>query len=415
VTQAERAESIPLTLSTTGNPVRILAQPPTHSLFWGDLASHSSVSSDAAGVGAFEYARDVSLLDFFAPTEHSEDPRNDRVSPSLTAREWNGLRQEAADFARPGEFVPLLGYEVVLPEGHRDVFFLTDQGVPWGTRHLRAPADGLWQRSISGEVLGHIPHPTRKYHQRIARVKGPEFSDIRYRQEGLSLGTLVDWTLPVRDEFEKAVAIYSVHGSAEFDDPQGDPLSPLQIQFQPSGTPAGGHSVRAAWAAGHRLGVVAGSDNHFAQPGRSSWGLTAVTATGLTRAAIFEGLSARRTWASTGERFYAHFAINDALVGEVLRADGELSGRLTVAGRRDFSYVEVQRFETCGGGWSTTARWDNPGRLLETSFTDPVGDCDVLFYLRAELMGLTGGRTARLWSSPIWVQPSQQPESTDPK
>ena len=158
--------------------------------------------------------------------------------------------------------------------------------------------------------------------------------------------------------------------------------------------------------------MVAGSDNHFAQPGRSSWGLTAVSATELTRAAIFEGLSARRTWASTGERFYADLEINGALVGEVLRAGGEISGRLTVAGRRDFSYVEVKRFETCGEVWSTAARWDSPGRLLEDSFTAQVGDCDVLFYLRAELTGLTGGRPARLWSSPIWVQPSQ-PESTD--
>ncbi|MGI9610873.1 MAG: hypothetical protein ACR2NL_11340, partial [Acidimicrobiia bacterium] len=397
---SKRTPSAPLTFRADGNPIRILDAAPARLLFWGDLASHSTVSSDGAGLRAFEYARDVSLLDFFAPTEHSEHPNNDRASAVLTAGEWNGLRLQAAEFSLPGKFVSLLGYEVALPEGHREVLFPTDEGAPWGARHLRAHSEGLWQRVAAGEAIGHIPHPARKYHRRIARVDGPEFTDIRYRRENLTLGTTVNWALPVPDEFEKATAIYSVHGSAESNDPE-DPLSPVQIQFQPSGAPAGAHSVRDAWAAGHRLGVVAGSDNHFAQPGRASWGLSAVAATGLTRAAIFEGLSARRTWASTGERFYALFEVNGADVGQVLQTEGEISGNMTVAGPRDFVFVEVQRFDTCSGDWSTVRRWERPGRVLEASFTSRVEGCEALFYLRAELSGLTDGRPARLWSSPI--------------
>ena len=60
---------------------------------------------------------------------------------------------------------------------------------------------------------------------------------------------------------------------------------------------------------------IAASDDHRSQPGKPHWGLAAVRAPELTRAAIFDGLHARRTYGTTGQRILLDFRVNDAPMG----------------------------------------------------------------------------------------------------
>jgi hypothetical protein len=394
-----------LGLKALGNPIRVFRETPQNSLYWGDLASHSAISYDGVGGRNFEYARDISHLDFFASTEHADDARTEHGDHGLTAHEWNQVRSSVERFYRPGEFVTILGYEVTLPAGHRNVYFLFDRGVPWGRGPLGLRVEELWSRSVPGEVITHIAHPARQYHDHIRRVDGPRLEDVKYRRTDLSRGAPVDWSQPIRSEIERAVEIYSIYGSAERFEPT-DSLSYERLRYQPARSAKGQHFVRDAWSAGHRLGVVAVSDDHFGQPGKSFSGLTAIVATELTRESVFSALSARHTYASTGERIYVDFQIGGVGAGDVTQVGGLVSGEILAAASRDFRYVEVERFDRCKDGWTTVARWADPGKLVEVSFEDRTSGCEAIYYLRAELMGRTGGRVARLWSSPVWVVPS---------
>ena len=117
-----------LTLRAAGNPVRILDTEPARKIYWGDLHCHTRISADGTGQDAFEYARDVSVLDFFAETEHAEDdgwyakrPASDGITPD----EWDDIKQRTASFNSASQFVTLLGYECTMPSpsGHRTVIF----------------------------------------------------------------------------------------------------------------------------------------------------------------------------------------------------------------------------------------------------------------------------------------------------
>jgi hypothetical protein len=59
------------TLSARTNPIRVNVEKPERRVFWGDLHSHSHYSWDGVGAAAFEYARHVSALYFYALTDHS--------------------------------------------------------------------------------------------------------------------------------------------------------------------------------------------------------------------------------------------------------------------------------------------------------------------------------------------------------
>ena len=73
-------------LQARGNPMQVFDSAPADRIFWGDLHSHTRHSWDGVGVGdaAFEYARYVSGLDFYAVTDHTSR----RDQDGFTARIW---------------------------------------------------------------------------------------------------------------------------------------------------------------------------------------------------------------------------------------------------------------------------------------------------------------------------------------
>jgi len=71
-------------------------------------------------------------------------------------------------------------------------------------------------------------------------------------------------------------------------------------------------------AHGHRVGVIASTDDHLGYPGAYREGLAAVKAASLSREAIFEALRRRRTYAVTGDRIELDFRLNGRMMGEEL-------------------------------------------------------------------------------------------------
>ncbi len=387
-----------------GNPIWVSNERRAKQIYWGDLHSHSRISKDGIGKGDFAYARDISHLDFYASTEHADDDPRPRhyTRDGVTPEEWLHLRQTVQDFHAPGDFVTLLGYECSLRGGHHNVYFRSLDGVPWPT-HAVENVRTLWSKIEAGEALT-IPHHTGKR---------PAHTDISIDGPGLHpLGELIrpaaksqahDWkVLKRRDRRTPAIEIYSSHGSSEHYSPD-DPLSYENVRFSGAVSEAGPHYARDAWAAGNHLGVVAGSDNHVAHPGRPHTGLTAIMGSDLTREDVFNSLRARRSYGTTGERIILDFTVGGVEMGarlSVSSAKPRVVAEVLVVAPREITFVEVMSYRR-HQGWQVLKRWNDPGRMLKARTAQFKPENGQVLYLRAELKDNGQSRTARAWSSPI--------------
>ena len=82
-----------------------------------------------------------------------------------------------------------------------------------------------------------------------------------------------------------------------------------------------------------------------------------------------------------------------------------VEGRVLVAAPSAIRFAEVLRSDAKGGPWNLVGRWNTMGLQFDATFRDadpPKGSA--VYYLRVELVVTTGGRVARAWSSPVWLQ-----------
>jgi len=94
-------------------------------------------------------------------------------------------------------------------------------------------------------------------------------------------------------------------------------------------------------AEGHRVGVIASTDDHLGYPGAYRQGLAAVKAVELSRAAIFDALRKRRTYAVTGDRIELDFSLNGRVMGEQIPYARERKLAVSVSGWDQVDRVEL--------------------------------------------------------------------------
>jgi hypothetical protein len=226
--------------------------------------------------------------------------------------------------------------------------------------------DVLWELARSGEALV-VPHQ---------HGRGP-------------------WPYP--KDVIKVTEIYSIWGAFEY---PGNPRHCI------GGGDYHGRTVLDMLMAGYRPGVLGGSDCHAGHPGYTDWlrhvraywcGLTAVQAPELTADAVWEALSARRCYATTGSRIIMDFRAGDACMGSeiTLQRGAERTLSIQVVGEDALRRVTVIK--------NGEPRFILPGdgQVLEVDVTDGEGtDAPAFYYLRVEQ---DDGEMA--WSSPIWFVP----------
>jgi hypothetical protein len=377
-------------LSAHGNPIRVWDREPADRLYWGDLHSHSEVSKDGIGANPFAYARDATHLDFFAETDHADDDGRGSPGEGIRPEDWDALKDQVRRFYAPGTFATLLAYECSLgaPYGHHNVFFRSLDGFPWSATDMGSVQE-LWKHIRAGEALTIPHHMGISWQDNATPPSGPELQHVTKPVRPAGNGPQVDWS--IHDPSKRPLLeIYSLHGQSERFAPD-DPLAYENAGFTFGVSTPGAHYAQDAWAAGLELGTVAASDNHTAQPGQPQGGLTAVRAPALTREAVFDALLAKRTYGTTGQRVYLEF-----------NASGD-SGTVLVAAPSPIRYAEVMRLDRTTKQYSVAARWDAPGKLLQSKFRDSAGAGAAMYYLRAELTEPVRGRAVRAWSSPIWI------------
>jgi hypothetical protein len=270
---------------------------------YGDLHNHCGISYGHGGLEtAFRNAREQ--LDFCSVTGHALWPDMPEPDPTIDTivdfhqegfarlrRRWAAVQETTAAFHRPGDFVTFLSFEmhscadgdytVVYPGGEGEI--LDVAGLPDLRRRLKA---------LHGQGVEAMAFP-----HHIGYKRG---------QRG------INW-----DAFDPAISpvveVVSMHGCSEADE---GPRPFLHVMG-----PADHEStMRHGLAQGHRFGVIGSTDHHSAHPGSYGHGRAAVWATANTRAAIWDALWARRTYALTGDRIALRFAINGRPMGAVAPA-----------------------------------------------------------------------------------------------
>jgi hypothetical protein len=393
-------------VAVAGDPVLVSSpEEPKQRTYWGDIQSHSAISKDGIGHGDYEYARDVTRLDFYASTEHSDDDGSwEEERDGITLHEWRQIQERVRSFNDPGSFVTLLGYECTLRHGHHCIYFRQVEGAPIPPRKVNL-VENLWRLLIEGDAITIPHHLGRLTGPVLEGVEGPDLGQLHFGvKKKISRGPVLDWSHAHDQTFRPALEIFSIHGASEFFDPE-DPLTYENASFLPSKSAKGKHYARDAWAAGHRMGVMASSDNHVAHPGLRHNGLAAIIAPELSREEVFRALTTRSTYGTTGVRMLMRFSVAGVPMGSEIEALGRVDGSVTVAAGTEILYAEVLALDSGESDWRVAARWERPGRVLESDFEDRVGEQGATYYLRVELSEPTQGRPARGWSSPIWVDP----------
>lgn len=274
----------------TSNPVRVEASPRSR-IFWGETHGHTGYAEGQGSPdGYFQFGRDVARLDFLSLSEHDI---------WMDDFEWKTLQEMVHKYRVPGRFTTILGFEWtsrLLYGGHHNVFFRNTAGrsrVP----NQKAPLldelyEGLKQGNDADDVLV-IPHA---------------------HQPG-------DWTNG-DGSMERLVEIQSGHGTFDW---------------------FGDKYLRN----GYRVGFVGASDNHTGHPGYSGMtnrqlgGLAAVLAAENTPDAIFDGLRARATYATTGERIILDATLNGVGIGQEQASAGERKISCTVNGTAAIDSIDV--------------------------------------------------------------------------
>lgn len=316
-------------------------------VYFGDIHGHNVLCDGRGTIDEYyQWARDVRRLDFAALTPHVEGAKRYDVEDF-----WGIVQRKVKEYYEPHKFVTLLGFEwgSWTLFGDKCVYYLDDEGpyFPANEEESNTP-EKLW-KLLEGREAITIPHHT-KY------------------------GGRTDWSF-MNSEFQRVVEIYSLWGCSE---------------------KYGEHSVQAALAMGHRLGIIASSDTHKGQPAPINGGLAAVIAKELTREGVFYALKNRRCYGTTGARILLRFEVNGHVMGEEFKVDsGSVRRRVyvRVAGTAPVEKAYIIRNN------EEVKVFENLGRVAELTFVDEEPFKDTVYYYVRIVQ--EDGQMA--WSSPIWV------------
>lgn len=304
---------------------------------FGDLHNHCGISY---GHGTLDDAMENAALrlDFASITGHAAWPDMPRDRPEVAhivdfhekgfarlASGWEDYQRRIAAFEADRDILLFPGYEIHSSAhgdytivGYRHELPLVFGDTPMELRRrLEAAIGPVLRDGATGPIPGVIAFP---HH-------------IGYRV-GARGGNWESFA----EDLSPVVEITSMHGLAEQDHtdrPFLHSMGPLQHH----GT------MLAGLEAGHHFGVLGNTDHHSAHPGSYGHGVTGVWTHDGSRAAIWDALYARRTWANTGDAVTLWHAVDGVAMGGTVAAidDGDRGHRheIYVDAGAAIDYVEL--------------------------------------------------------------------------
>jgi hypothetical protein len=166
--------------------------------------------------------------------------------------------------------------------------------------------------------------------------------------------------------------------------------------------------VRHALNMGYKFGFTGGTDSHSAEPGHPGLGgITGVYASGLSRTEIFDAMTQRRTFATSGPRMILSFSINGRIMGQEISADNNqnrnIKGRaITCDGISEIEIIRngevVRRFDGEEKDDVSFAWLDMEPIKNLTPRREITDEEFAYYYMRVKTIYGDFG-----WTSPIWV------------
>jgi hypothetical protein len=377
--------------------------PGKQKVYFGDLHFHTRFSDSYVNIDprdSYTYARDTALLDFLAVSDHAEEVVKNRAYTQFLTRDipdsWEEIKNINNEFnTTDGNFVTFLGFETTSDnenyprDGHLNVYYKNYTG-------------NIYPHHRQGnDVPGHIYFGTS--YELWERLNEDYAQALTISHHTLYNGQMGNDFYYYDSEFEKLIEIYSSHGCSE--------STTCENAIPKKRQNANGSVQRALGWSGYRLGFIGGSDNHFGHPSgvglidgklRKSGGLTAVIAKTLNKDSLWNAMTSRSTYATSGERIYLEFTINGANMGSEIYTQSSPIISARVIGTGNIINVEIIKYDNAGG-WRTIYS-TSPNRLFwNYSFSDAGFNANSIYYLKVKQTGGNQVNSYFAWSSPIWV------------
>lgn len=361
----------------------LLYQGETFTLLLGNLHEHTEISwcwpagTDGTFDDNYRYGRDAEGYDFMALTDHDE--HFNEVS-------WRRYLRWAEFYNAPEYFIALPAVEwalstsfkiegIIPGSGHRNIIFETTADARKYLRNQRGlfsmltpetnRIDRLWQtlreKKIKAVTIPH--HPADDMH-------------------------------PVSWEFhdpgiEPVVEIFQCRGNGEY---PGCPWAKRLPRHNPTIYKEAfvDYALRERK---YKLGFVASGDHNA-----TGVGLAAVWVKEISRAGILEALKARRCFATTGDKIFLDFRINDQIVGATLKTDSAPKITFHVEAVQPIRSIEILRnSRVVKEIFPSGSRRVFEDSWIDTEYLAETGVC--YYYLR-----ITQENLQMAWSGPIWFE-----------
>ncbi|MCP5114267.1 MAG: hypothetical protein GY953_25840, partial [bacterium] len=112
----------------------------------------------------------------------------------------------------------------------------------------------------------------------------------------------------------------------------------------------------------------------------------------------------RRTYATTGQRVYLDFRVNDQLPGSEISITSPPRISVEIAAATVLESIELLRLDRNTRQFTTLAEWQPGTPHFQSVTTDPGYKAAALYYVRAKQKGTVNGRPIYAWSSPVWLR-----------
>ena len=307
-------------------------------IYFGDIHIHTTQSDflkqDGCGRDTVDnnlrHARDISLLDFCAITDH----------------DWKKLRDSNDTFNEDNRFVTLHAFEwTSAAYGHRNVYFRGNQTIP----------DDLDPFNYQTLPMEPIKYGVRKPTDPNPRdlwswldVHGLEAMTIPHHPNTEQF--VMDFNQFFNEKYDRCVEVYSCWGCFF------DAKSPLNVANERLS-----EYNYNRYAKTFHFGFVASSDGHDGNAGEANItqemhhqahyagsGLVAVITDTLTRNSVYDAIHERHCYAVTGEPILLSFTIGNAIMGDIIREKEEkLPLRIHAKGTAPIQTIIIYKNTDC--------------------------------------------------------------------
>ena len=344
--------------------------------YWGDLHVHTE-RSDGAGrlEDVYTYARDVMGLDFVGHGDHTQ---------YMSDQDWDAIKALTRRMNDPGRFVSFPGFEL----SHNPGRFGAD-----GEYKRVAPDYGdknVYYLSEDDAPIMRVTDRYRSYFARFAEIaeqlRGRDVMIVPHLHAG-GVTTFYD------PELVWLLEAFSAHHCDK-------------RRTDHKGFDGYEATVRQCLAAGWRVGLVGGSDNHNARAAQDTYfpwdkvnrkdALMAVWAKKLTREALWEAFRRRSVYATTGVRMLLDVRLNGAPMGAEIALDDCLTPKelaVEVHGTAPLARVEILRANEPLHEFRPDA-WDFTGTFVDEEYST----AEAFYQVK-----VTQEDGNMAWSTPIWV------------